>query len=178
MNPENKIDERPNVLRAGVLGANDGITSVAGVVIGVAASTSNLAIILLAGASAALAGAFSMAGGEYVSVSTQADTEKMLAKENGTSMEALKATNPWHAAISSFISFAVGSILPLLAIWLVPKNFRIIATVIAVAIALFLTGYISAALGGAPKRPSVIRNVIVGLLTMLVTYIIGTLIHI
>ncbi len=67
---------RLNILRAGVLGANDGIISIAGVVIGVASATSNIWIIFLSGFAAILAGAFSMAGGEYVSVSTQKDTEE------------------------------------------------------------------------------------------------------
>ena len=67
---------RLNILRASVLGANDGIISIAGVVIGVASATNNIWIIFLSGLAAILAGAFSMAGGEYVSVSTQKDTEE------------------------------------------------------------------------------------------------------
>jgi len=67
---------RLNWLRAGVLGANDGIVSVAGVVIGVAGATTQAGPIALAGAAALIAGALSMAGGEYVSVSTQRDTER------------------------------------------------------------------------------------------------------
>lgn len=80
---EGRISQRLNWLRAGVLGANDGIVSVAGVVVGVAAATpGNLAAIATAGIAALVAGAFSMAGGEYVSVSTQRDTEKaLIAKE-------------------------------------------------------------------------------------------------
>ena len=54
---------RLNILRAGVLGANDGIISIAGVVIGVASATNNIWIIFLSGFAAILAGAFSMAGG-------------------------------------------------------------------------------------------------------------------
>lgn len=73
---DTSFNDRLNILRAGVLGANDGIISIAGVVIGVASATSNLWIIFLSGLSAILAGAFSMAGGEYVSVSTQKDTEE------------------------------------------------------------------------------------------------------
>ena len=74
--------ERLNILRAGVLGANDGIISIAGVVIGVASATSNIWFILISALSAIFAGAFSMAGGEYVSVSTQKDTEEeAVAKE-------------------------------------------------------------------------------------------------
>lgn len=71
----NRLGARLNWLRAGVLGANDGIVSVAGVVVGVAGATSSLQQIVTAGIAAMVAGAFSMAGGEYVSVSTQRDTE-------------------------------------------------------------------------------------------------------
>ena len=65
-----------NWLRAGVLGANDGIVSTAGLVVGVAGATTNRSAILVAGLAGLVAGALSMAGGEYVSVSAQSDTEK------------------------------------------------------------------------------------------------------
>jgi vacuolar iron transporter family protein len=64
-----------NWLRAGVLGANDGLVSTAGIVVGVAGATASLATVLTAGIAGLVAGALSMAGGEYVSVSTQRDTE-------------------------------------------------------------------------------------------------------
>ena len=67
-----------NRLRAGVLGANDGIVSVAGMVVGVAAATPTFGALAIAGAAALSAGALSMAMGEYVSVSTQRDTERSL----------------------------------------------------------------------------------------------------
>lgn len=71
-----------NWLRAGVLGANDGIVSTAGLVVGVAAATTDTSTILTAGVAGLTAGAISMAAGEYVSVSTQRDSEKaLLAKE-------------------------------------------------------------------------------------------------
>jgi VIT1/CCC1 family predicted Fe2+/Mn2+ transporter len=76
------IGARLNWLRAGVLGANDGIVSTAGIVIGVAAATAQRGTIATAGIAGLAAGAMSMAAGEYVSVSTQRDTEKaLLAKE-------------------------------------------------------------------------------------------------
>lgn len=65
-----------NWLRAGVLGANDGIVSIAALVVGVAAATTDSAVILLTGIAALAAGAISMALGEYVSVSSQRDSEK------------------------------------------------------------------------------------------------------
>jgi vacuolar iron transporter family protein len=70
------LASRLNWLRAGVLGANDGIVSTAGLVVGVAGATTDRTAILVAGLAGLVAGALSMAGGEYVSVSTQADTER------------------------------------------------------------------------------------------------------
>jgi len=218
---EGKIGQRLNWLRAGVLGANDGIVSVAGVVVGVAAaSPGNTAAIATAGVAALVAGAFSMAGGEYVSVSTQRDTEKaMIAKETRelkeqpaaelaeltglyrkrglsaklarevavelTEHDALAAhaevelgidpedlTNPWVAAISSFISFTAGAVIPLVMI-LLPVGSPVLLTAIAVLLGLFLTGWISAALGGAPRVRAILRNMLMGSATMVATYLIG-----
>lgn len=218
--------ERLNILRAGVLGANDGIISIAGVVIGVASATSNIWFILISALSAIFAGAFSMAGGEYVSVSTQKDTEeaaiekeqalldrspeaareslyqtflsqgdcetaaevkvnqafsknpiKVLVEEKyGVDMEEI--TNPWHAAVSSFLAFSVGSLPPTLAIMLFPEPYRIPVTVVVVALTLLLTGYISAKLGKAPIKQAMLRNLTVGLLTMLVTFLVGHIFHV
>lgn len=218
--------ERLNILRAGVLGANDGIISIAGVVIGVASATSNIWFILISALSAIFAGAFSMAGGEYVSVSTQKDTEeaavakeqalldrspesareslyqtilsqgdceteaevkvnqafsknpiKVLVEEKyGVDMEEI--TNPWHAAVSSFLSFSVGSLPPTLTILLFPDPYRIPITAVAVALTLILTGYVSAKLGKAPVKQAMLRNLAVGLLTMLVTYVVGQVFHV
>ena len=67
-----------NALRAAVLGANDGIVSTAGLVMGVAGATADRQVILIAGLAGVVAGALSMAVGEYVSVSTQRDTERAL----------------------------------------------------------------------------------------------------
>lgn len=77
-----KSASRLNWLRASVLGANDGIVSVAAVIVGVAGASNTSHFILTAGIAATVAGALSMAVGEYVSVSAQRDTEKaLLAKE-------------------------------------------------------------------------------------------------
>lgn len=69
------LGSRLNWLRAGVLGANDGIVSTAGLVVGVAGATDDRAALLTAGLAGLLAGSMSMAAGEYVSVSTQRDSE-------------------------------------------------------------------------------------------------------
>ena len=76
------LNKTENRLRAAVLGANDGIVSIAGLVIGVAEATQSKTAILTAGLAGIIAGAMSMAVGEYISVSTQRDTEEsMLNKE-------------------------------------------------------------------------------------------------
>ncbi|RME58917.1 MAG: VIT family protein, partial [Caldilineae bacterium] len=80
--PEKHRTERIGWLRAAVLGANDGIVSTASLVVGVAAASATRSDILLAGVAGLVAGAMSMAAGEYVSVSSQADTEQAdLARE-------------------------------------------------------------------------------------------------
>lgn len=76
--PHGDVGGRLNWLRAGVLGANDGIVSTAGVIVGVAGATTERTAILTAGIAALVAGALSMGVGEYVSVSTQRDTETAL----------------------------------------------------------------------------------------------------
>ncbi|SDJ51847.1 Predicted Fe2+/Mn2+ transporter, VIT1/CCC1 family [Actinokineospora alba] len=217
------VGERLNWLRAGVLGANDGIISTAGLVVGVAGATTDNRAILIAGVAGLVAGALSMAGGEYVSVSTQRDTERaLLLKEKReladmpeaeerelagiyvekglspelaaevarelTEKDALRAhaeaelqidpdnlTSPWQAAWASLVSFALGSLLPLLAIALPPVSLRVWTCAAAVVIGLVITGAVSARLGGAKVKAAVIRNVGVGCLAMVVTYWIGVL---
>ncbi|MBL8545962.1 MAG: VIT family protein [Hyphomonadaceae bacterium] len=73
---ERHAGERINWLRAAVLGANDGIVSTSSLVIGVAAAGADKSAVLLAGVAGLVAGAMSMAAGEYVSVSSQSDAEK------------------------------------------------------------------------------------------------------
>ena len=80
--PENHFVSRIGWLRAAVLGANDGIISTASLIVGVAAATATRNEVLIAGVAGLVAGAMSMAAGEYVSVSSQSDTEKAdLARE-------------------------------------------------------------------------------------------------
>jgi vacuolar iron transporter family protein len=82
LHPENHLVERIGWLRAAVLGANDGIVSTASLIVGVAAAAATQHDVLLAGVAGLVAGAMSMAAGEYVSVSSQSDTEQAdLARE-------------------------------------------------------------------------------------------------
>ena len=86
------VSGRLNWLRAGVLGANDGIVSTAGVVMGVAGATSDSGAILIAGIAALTAGALSMAAGEYVSVSTQRDSERSILALEAQELERMPET--------------------------------------------------------------------------------------
>lgn len=215
---------RLNALRAAVLGANDGIVSTAGIVMGVAGATNNRTALLIAGVAGLVAGAMSMGTGEYVSVSTQRDSEKSILRLEALELEAMpeteerelakmyeekgldpelatkvaaqltahdalgahadiefgidpdELTNPWHAAFASMISFTMGALLPLLTVVLVPASGRIPVTVGAVVIALAITGLVSARLSLSPRLRAILRNVVGGLLSMGVTYLIGSLV--
>ncbi|MCO5160725.1 MAG: VIT family protein [Mesorhizobium sp.] len=80
--PESHLVSRIGWLRAAVLGANDGIVSTASLIVGVAAASAAVSDVLVAGVAGLVAGAMSMAAGEYVSVSSQSDTEQAdLARE-------------------------------------------------------------------------------------------------
>lgn len=212
---------RLNWLRASVLGANDGIVSVSSIILGVAGATDSRAVIFNAGLAGLVAGALSMAVGEYVSVSSQRDTERayirrekrllkhdpehelsglakvyqakglsektarQVAKEL-TAHDPLKAhleaelnldeedlNNPWHAAFASLASFTVGGLIPLIAVLVVTASIRLPVTFVAVLVALTITGYASATVGGASRRRAVLRVVSGGAIAMLVTYGIG-----
>lgn len=213
-----------NKLRAAVLGANDGIISTAGLVMGVAGATTDSVALATAGIAGLVAGALSMAAGEYVSVSAQRDSERaLLAKERhelatmpqeeleelagllqerGLSADIARTAagqmmdhdalgahadlelgidqhdlvSPWAAAVSSLFAFAVGALIPLLAMVLAPPDVRVGVTAGAVLAALFLTGYASARVGGAPATRAIARNIVGGFLAMGVTFAIGTLV--
>ncbi|MGE3621788.1 MAG: VIT1/CCC1 transporter family protein [Acidimicrobiia bacterium] len=86
------VAARMNWLRAGVLGANDGIVSTAGLVVGVAAGSDDRAVVGAAGVAGLLAGAVSMALGEYVSVSAQRDSERALVARERRELERMPDT--------------------------------------------------------------------------------------
>lgn len=170
---ERELEIKLNWLRAAVLGANDGIVSVAGVVMGVAASGAKAETILIAGIAAVVAGAISMGGGEYVSVSAQRDSEAA----HGRTLTQINA-RPWSAAWSSFVAFSAGAVLPLIAITGPWEEIRLPLTVGAVVTALALTGWWAAWAGKASILRSVIRNVAISALTMGFSYLIGSLLGI
>ena len=220
---ESNATSRLNRLRAAVLGANDGIVSIAGLVVGVAGASSSKTIILAAGLAGLAAGALSMAAGEYVSVSSQRDTEQALLEkerleleqfpereleeltqlyeEQGLSEETARQVaqeltehdafaahvqvelnidptnlvNPWQAATASAVAFLVGAFIPLLAILIPPANLRVPVTVVAVLIALLITGVVSARFGQTNMKRATFRVVLGGALAMLVTFTLGRL---
>ena len=216
---------RLNRLRAAVLGCNDGLISTAGLVVGVAATTSSTTTVLLAGLSGLAAGSLSMGGGEYTSVRAQRDSQDALLRlqqaelvdipheeldelaflyvQKGLSLKLAREVakelsagdplaahadaelgmdmsdliSPWQASITSAVSFLSGGLLSLIAITLPPDSYPIIVCVIAVICGLALTGYVSARLGKAPPLRATLRNILIGSLTMAVTYGLGSLGH-
>ena len=219
--PKQTMQEKLNTLRAGVLGANDGILTVVGVLVSVAAATTDQFTIFIAGLSDLLACAFSMASGEYASVSTQKDTEKSAVAhegyllkhdfesevvavrdhymEKGVSEATATAIakdllnkkplqtvvrvkydielghylNPWNAAFSSLAAAAAGGLLPLLAMVLAPLAWRWEAVILAVIFTSALTGYISSKLGNGLVKVAIVRNIIVGIITVIIHYCVG-----
>ena len=161
--------EQLNRLRAAVLGANDGIVSTAAVVVGVAGATSDQTTIAMSGLAAVIGGAVSMALGEYVSVSSQRDSERAM----GMPEEA--QVNPWSAGIASFSSFLLGACLPFATALLAPVAWRVAAIFGVTLLALALTGALSAKLGGAPIGRSVVRIVLGGSLALVATFAVGLL---
>lgn len=216
------LAERLNWLRAGVLGANDGIVSTAAVVVGVAGATTATGPILAAGAAALIGGAVSMALGEYVSVSSSSDSQKALIaterrelaempeeefaelaylyEQKGLSAETAGAVareltahdalgahldvelnidpdevvSPWNAAVASAVSFTIGALLPFLTAVLLPAEWKIPVTFVAVLVALAVTGGLGARLGRAPMVRPIVRVVIGGMLALGATFLIGT----
>nr|WP_125712515.1 VIT family protein [Companilactobacillus kedongensis] len=213
--------ERSNTLRAGVLGSNDGILTVVGVLFSVAVATTNQFTIFIAGLSDLIACAFSMASGEYASVSSQKDTEKAaIEKERElietdyqselsvvadyyvdrgvskkTSLEIASELmkkdalgtvvkvkydldlghymNPWDAAFSSLVAASSGGIFPLVAMTFLPVSLQWPGTILAVTLSVALTGFLSAKLGDGLVKTAIIRNVIVGIITMIIHYSVG-----
>lgn len=214
---------RTGWLRAAVLGANDGIVSTASLVLGVAAAGVNSQGILVAGVAGLVAGAMSMAAGEYVSVSSQADTEHAdLVRESkelalspehehaeltaiyvkrGLEAELASsvatqlmqhdaigahvrdelgisdtlAARPVQAAFASAGTFAVGAVLPILVVLLLPASAVIWAVSGSSLLFLALLGFLAAHAGGAPVIPAATRVTFWGALAMALTAGVGAL---
>lgn len=220
--PEFHRTDRIGWLRAAVLGANDGIVSTASLIVGVASANTSVKEILVAGTAGLVAGAMSMAAGEYVSVSSQADTENAdLARERkelvdapeqelaelakiyeqrGVSPElalqvakqlmnhdalgahardelgisAELSARPIQAAFASAATFAVGAVMPLIAVLVTPKDWLIPSVVAISLFFLALLGALGAYAGGAPCGKAAARVLIWGAIAMALTAFVGS----
>jgi vacuolar iron transporter family protein len=218
---ERHLFNRAAVLRAGVLGANDGLLSTASLVVGVAATGASRQSLLTAGIAGLVAGALSMAVGEWSSVSSQRDAEVAdLAKEHaeilrvpdaerhelsaiyrkrGLSIELADAvaaelsagdalrhhardelgldmddlSRPAQAALTSASTFAIGALLPVIAVLVAPASARVIVGFLSTLAGLAFLGYSGARIGGAPWVKPTVRVVIGGTIAMAVSYLIG-----
>ena len=192
-------------LRAAVLGANDGILSTAGLIVGVASADAGRAAILTAGIAGLVAGALSMAAGEYVSVSSQRDAEhaelaaiwrgrgldpklalevadQLTAKDalaaharDELGISEISAARPVQAALASAASFAAGAALPLVVTLLVPPAMVELSVIPSSLVFLALLGAIAARSGGASKRKGALRTLFWGAFAMAATAAIGRL---
>lgn len=215
------LNSKLNWLRAGILGANDGIVSISALLLGVIATNASTSTVLLSGVAATIAGAVSMALGEFVSVSAQRDNEhKVMEQEYNELLHApgeeraeiagilenygmstatayraaieigrndpFRAhlqieygidphdlTSPLHAAVSSAAPFLLGALLPLLTVFLIPDLSRVAGAIAVTAVtllALAITGYVSARIGGTSPVKSVLRLTIGGILGLALTF--------
>ncbi|XAR53089.1 hypothetical protein NMG60_11021490 [Bertholletia excelsa] len=172
--------ERAQWLRAAVLGANDGLVSVASLMMGVGAVKKDVKAMLLAGFAGLVAGACSMAIGEFVSVHSQVDIEvaqmerekRMKEIREGEEEDAEKEQlRPTQAALASALAFTTGALVPLLAAAFVRDHkvrIAVVAAVVTIALAVF--GGAGAVLGRAPVVRSSARVLIGGWMAMAITF--------
>lgn len=210
-------------LRAGVFGINDGLVSNTCLIFGVAGAVSDSNIVLLTGAAGLLAGAFSMAAGEYVSMRSQRELyENQIAQEReelarypeeeaeelaliynarGLPMDQAREMtlrmvknpdqalntlareelglnpdelgSPWGAAISSFLSFCVGAILPLLPFLLAPGPGALTTAAVISCVALFVVGATLSLFSGRNAFYGGARMLLIGAAAGLATFAIG-----
>jgi VIT1/CCC1 family predicted Fe2+/Mn2+ transporter len=212
-------------LRAAVFGINDGLMSNLSLILGVAGASSNSSIILLSGVAGLLAGAFSMAAGEFVSVRSQremfeyqiglerreleqypeeeagelaliyaakgmpkaqalelarkiiADPEKALdtlaREELGLNPEDLGS--PWGAAWSSFASFAIGAVIPLLPFLLYTGTSALYGSIALTAVSLFGVGAVISLFTGRNALRDGLRMLVIGAAAGGVTFMVGRL---
>ncbi|KAK2437182.1 vacuolar iron transporter protein [Trifolium repens] len=147
--------------------------------IGIGAIQEDISVMLLVGFAGLVAGACSMAIGEFVSVYTQYDIEmaqikreRELANNNDEeSSEKEKLPNPFQAALASALAFSVGSLMPLLAAAFI-KNNKIRMGVVAamVSFALLVFGSVGALIGKTPVMRSCVRVLIGGWMAMAITF--------
>ena len=212
-------------LRAAVFGVNDGLVSNASLILGVAAAAASNEVILLTGVAGLLAGAFSMAAGEWVSVRSQREMfeyqigleraelarypaeeaqelalvyeARGLPKEQAAALAASTVANPeealdtlareelglnpdelgspWGAAASSFLSFAVGALIPLAPFLILSGTAALQASLGFAAVALFSVGAVISLFTGRRAVRSGLRMLAIGAGAGALTYAIGSL---
>jgi VIT1/CCC1 family predicted Fe2+/Mn2+ transporter len=225
------VDEEPRAgagktgtLRAAIFGMNDGLVSNAALIMGFAGADQPRTVILLAGISGLLAGAFSMGAGEYVSMRVQREVlERMLhleAHELGSDPEGERAElaeiyerkgvpaeladalaselskdpataldthareelgidpdeglgSPWGAASSSFLTFSIGALVPLVPFLFLEGTAAVIASALITALALLGVGVLTARLTGRSPLLAGLRMLAIGGTAAIVTYLIG-----
>ncbi|KAI3891886.1 hypothetical protein MKW92_051556 [Papaver armeniacum] len=193
---ENQADnfdysQRAQWLRAAVLGANDGLVSTASLMMGVGAVKEDVKFMILTGFAGLIAGACSMAIGEYVSVYSQLDIELAQIKRDNIDVaknnEDLTAENdkkeylpnPFQAAGASAVAFSLGAMVPLLAASFI-KDHKVRLGVVTgtTSLALLVFGGLGAVLGKAPLLKSSLRVLVGGWIAMAITFgltkLIGT----
>ncbi|KAJ0743907.1 putative Ccc1 family protein [Helianthus annuus] len=162
--------QRGQWLRAAVLGATDGLVSVASLMMGIGAVKQDVRAMILTGFAGLVAGACSMGIGEFVSVYSQRDVEvAQMKRDNRTEMEALP--NPIQAALASAVAFMLGAMMPLLsAAFLVDHKVRLGVVVATMSLALVVFGWVGAFLGRTPVVKSCFRIVVGGWMAMAITF--------
>ncbi|KAL3350205.1 hypothetical protein AABB24_022953 [Solanum stoloniferum] len=167
--------KRAQWLRAAVLGANDGLLSTSSLMMGIGAIHQDSKSMILTGIAGLVAGACSMAIGEFVSVYSQYDIEiSQIKRENAIELvqeKKKKLPSPLQAAGASAFAFAIGAIVPLLgAAFVKDYHVRLGVVVAVVSLALLGFGSLSAYLGKAPLVKSSLRVLIGGWLAMGITF--------
>jgi VIT1/CCC1 family predicted Fe2+/Mn2+ transporter len=215
---------KTGTLRAAIFGVNDGLVSNAALIMGFAGADQPRALILLAGISGLLAGAFSMGAGEYVSMRVQREVlERMLhleahelgsdpegemaelaelyerkgvpadlarslaaelSKDPGTALDTHAREelgidpdeglgSPWGAAASSFVTFSLGALVPLVPFLFVASTAGVIISAFITGVALLGVGALTARVTGRSTWLSALRMLAIGGSAAVVTYLIG-----
>lgn len=165
--------KRAQWLRAAVLGANDGLVSTASLMMGVGAVKPDLKSMIITGFAGLVAGACSMAIGEFVSVYAQLDIEvaQMKRENKKEDEEEEKLPNPLQAAVASALAFSLGAMVPLLAAAFIREHkVRLSVVAAAVTVALVVFGWLGAALGRAPALRASLRVLLGGWVAMSITF--------
>ncbi|KAI9082419.1 hypothetical protein K1719_035562 [Acacia pycnantha] len=163
--------QRAQWLRAAVLGANDGLLSTASLMMGVGAVRKDIKTMILTGVAGLVAGACSMAIGEFVSVYSQYDMEVAQLKRERKEVNKAKLPNPFYAATASAIAFSMGAVVPLLgAAFIKEYKVRLVVVVGVVSAALLGFGVLSAVLAKASMMKSSSRVLVGGWLAMGITF--------